>query len=70
MEDGKFDSTIVNREKRSVVERIRSQYDDKTRYAQKRMLEILRPNSPTSASSYGTEEDVSSTDTRRDFDGL
>ncbi|MCZ2258762.1 EF-P 5-aminopentanol modification-associated protein YfmF [Sporosarcina sp. G11-34] len=58
MVDGNFDSTIVNREKRSVVERIRSQYDDKARYAQKRMLEILRPNSSTSASSYGTEEDV------------
>ena len=58
MEEGNFNSTIVDREKKSVVERIRSQYDDKTRYAQKRMLEILRPNSPTSASSYGTEEDV------------
>ena len=58
MKDGQFDSTIVNREKKSVIERIRSQYDDKTRYAQKRMLEILRPNTPTSASSYGTEADV------------
>ena len=36
--DGQFDKTIVNREKRSVKERIRSLYDDKTRYAQKRML--------------------------------
>ena len=53
-----FDETIVNREKRSVKERIRSLYDDKTRYAQKRMLELLRPNSAASASSYGTEEDV------------
>jgi len=56
--DGKFDETVVNREKRSVKERIRSLYDDKTRYAQKRMLELLRPDSPASAPSYGTEEDV------------
>ena len=39
--DGQFDETIVNREKRSVKERIRSLYDDKTRYAQKRMLRTI-----------------------------
>ncbi len=41
MEDGNFNAAIVEREKKSVSERIRSQYDDKTRYAQKRMLEII-----------------------------
>ncbi|KAA0966456.1 insulinase family protein [Sporosarcina sp. ANT_H38] len=56
--DGQFDEAVVNREKRSVKERIRSLYDDKTRYAQKRMLEILRPDSAASAPSYGTEEEV------------
>ncbi|WP_399628136.1 EF-P 5-aminopentanol modification-associated protein YfmF [Sporosarcina sp. SG10008] len=56
--DGQFDETVVNREKRSVKERIRSLYDDKTRYAQKRMLELLRPDSAASAPSYGTEEGV------------
>ncbi|MEK5039485.1 EF-P 5-aminopentanol modification-associated protein YfmF [Sporosarcina sp. FSL K6-3457] len=56
--DGQFDEAIVNREKRSVIERIRSLYDDKTRYAQKRMLELIRPNHAASASSYGTEADV------------
>lgn len=56
--DGQFDETVVNREKRSVKERIRSLYDDKTRYAQMRMLELLRPDSAASAPSYGTEEDV------------
>ena len=56
--DGKFDESVVNREKRSVKERIRSVYDDKTRFAQKRMLELLRPDSPVSTSSYGTEEEV------------
>lgn len=56
--DSKFDESVVAREKRSVKERIRSIYDDKTRYAQKRMLELLRPNSPVSTSAYGTEEEV------------
>ena len=58
VENGQFDESVVNREKRSVKERIRSLYDDKTRYAQKRMLEIIRPNSAASAPSYGTEADV------------
>jgi predicted Zn-dependent peptidase len=56
--DGQFDETVVNREKRSVKERIRSLYDDKTRFAQKRMLELIRPDSAASAPSYGMEEDV------------
>lgn len=58
MDEGKFNSDIVTREKRSVAERIRSQYDNKTSYAQKRMLEILRPNSSVSISSDGTEAAV------------
>lgn len=58
MTDGQFDAETVAREKKSVTERIRSQYDNKTSYAQKRMLEILRPNSPVSSSSDGTEEAV------------
>lgn len=56
--DGVFDESIVNREKRSVIERIRSVYDDKGRYAQKRMLEIMRPDHPASISSSGTEQQV------------
>ncbi len=58
MENGNFKSDVVEREKKSVLERIRSQYDNKTKYAQKRMLELLRPNSSVSASSDGTEEAV------------
>ncbi|MGN7386754.1 EF-P 5-aminopentanol modification-associated protein YfmF [Sporosarcina sp. SAFN-015] len=58
--DGTFDESIVSREKRTVIERIRSIYDDKTRYAHKRMLELMRPNDPASMSSSGTEEDVES----------
>ena len=63
MEDGNFDSDNRRTRKKIGRERIRSQYDDKTRYAQKRMLEILRPNSPISASSDGTEEACRCTDT-------
>ena len=58
LENGKFKSDIVEREKKSVRERIRSQYDNKTSYAQQRMLEVLRPNSPISTNSDGTEEAV------------
>ncbi|WP_303964955.1 pitrilysin family protein [Sporosarcina ureae] len=54
-----FDSDVTDREKRNVRDRIRSIYDDKTRFAQKRMLEIMRPNHPASISAYGTEEAVS-----------
>lgn len=58
--DGTFDESIVNREKRTVIERIRSIYDDKGRYAHKRMLELMRPNDPASMSASGTEKDVES----------
>ncbi|WP_432359239.1 EF-P 5-aminopentanol modification-associated protein YfmF [Sporosarcina sp. UB5] len=58
LKNGTFDESIVNREKRTVIERIRAIYDDKGRYAHKRMLELMRPNDPASMSASGTEEDV------------
>lgn len=58
VKDGAFDSAVTEREKRNVRDRIRSIYDDKTRFAQKRMLEIMRPDQPVSTSAYGTEEAV------------
>lgn len=60
--DGKFKPAIVNREKRSVTERIRSQYDNKTSFAQKRMLEAIRPNSAVSISADGSLEAVQAVD--------
>ncbi|MCG7342930.1 insulinase family protein [Sporosarcina sp. ACRSL] len=60
LKDGTFDESIVGREKRTVIERIRSIYDDKGRYAHKRMLELMRPNDPASMSASGTEENVES----------
>ncbi|ARD49351.1 peptidase M16 [Sporosarcina sp. P37] len=56
--DGAFDPAVTEREKRNVRDRIRSIYDDKTRFAQKRMLEIMRPDHPASISAYGTEDAV------------
>ena len=56
--NGKFGESIVKREKEQVIERIQSMYDDKTRYAQQRLLENIRPNSPASITSNGTVEAV------------
>lgn len=55
---GLFQQTIVDREKDMVIERIQSVFDDKSRYAQKRLQEILRPNHPVSTSVNGTVEAV------------
>ena len=57
-ENGQFKEAIVEREKSMVVQRIQSVFDDKSRYAQKRLTEILRPNSPASISANGTIDDV------------
>jgi len=58
VENGIFKETIVNREKDSVIQRIESLYDDKTRYAQQRLVELLRPNHPASIGANGTIEKV------------
>lgn len=52
--NGNFVDSIVKREKEQVIERIQSMYDDKTRYAQQRLLENIRPDHPASISSNGT----------------
>ena len=54
LENGKFIESVVKREKEQVIERIQSMYDDKTRYAQQRLLENIRPNHPASISANGT----------------
>ncbi|WP_391208756.1 EF-P 5-aminopentanol modification-associated protein YfmF [Psychrobacillus sp. L4] len=56
--NGKFVDSIVKREKEQVIERIQSMYDDKTRYAQQRLLENIRPDQPASISSNGTVAEV------------
>ncbi len=54
-----FDEAIVEREKQTIIDRIGSIYNDKTRYANKRMLELIRSGRPASLSSSGTEQTVS-----------
>lgn len=54
MVEGKFVDTIVKREKEQVIERIQSMYDDKTRYAQQRLLENILPNHAASITANGT----------------
>lgn len=58
IENGVFKESIINREKDSVIQRIESLYDDKTRYAQQRLVELLRPNHPASIGANGTIEKV------------
>lgn len=56
VKDGKFDEATVRREKRSIVERIQSVYDDKDRYAYRQLIQMMRPNDYVSKSRLGTEE--------------
>ncbi|REB09814.1 insulinase family protein [Sporosarcina sp. BI001-red] len=57
--DGVFDEAIVEREKQTVIDRIGSVYNDKTRFANKRMLELIRSGQPASQSASGTEKALS-----------
>lgn len=57
-ENGTFVPSIVEREKEIVIQRIQSIFDDKTRYAQTRLSQIIRPNHPASISANGTIETV------------
>lgn len=56
--NAEFISSIVEREKDMVVQRIQSIFDDKSRLAQQRLVQILRPNHPASISANGTIEAV------------
>ncbi|BDH61208.1 peptidase M16 [Lysinibacillus sp. PLM2] len=57
-ENDQFVSSIVEREKEMIIQRIQSIFDDKTRYAQHRLTQIMRPNHPASISANGTIEAV------------
>lgn len=58
LENGAFKESIVEREKKTVIQRIESIFDDKSRFAQQRLQQILRPNEPASISANGTVEDI------------
>ncbi|MEG0471513.1 MAG: pitrilysin family protein [Solibacillus sp.] len=57
-EQNVFKKAIVEREKEMVIQRIQSVFDDKSRFAQKRIMEILRPNHPASISANGTIDEI------------
>lgn len=58
LENGVFKEAIVAREKETVIQRIQAIFDDKSRFAQQRLLKIMRPNHPASISANGTIEAV------------
>lgn len=58
LENGLFKETVFKREKEAVQHRIESIFDDKTRYAQQRMMDLALPGHPASIPSNGTLEEV------------
>ncbi|MFD2704747.1 EF-P 5-aminopentanol modification-associated protein YfmF [Salibacterium lacus] len=56
--DGTFDEQVINEEKRTLIQRIQSIYDDKMRYANKRLIEHMCSGEPFSVHPYGEAEDV------------
>jgi predicted Zn-dependent peptidase len=59
-ENGAFISSIVESEKRSLMQRIESVYDDKMRYANERLIEEMCKEEPYRLSANGLKESVSS----------
>jgi predicted Zn-dependent peptidase len=57
-EHGLFKESIFKREKNAIKQRIESIFDEKTRYAQQRMIELALPDHPASVPSNGTVEAV------------
>lgn len=55
-----FDASIFLREKKQVISRLDSLYEDKARFAQQRLLEIIRPNHAASISASGKKELIES----------
>lgn len=58
VENGVFKEGIVKKEKRSLKQQIESIYDDKMRYANKRLLEEMYESEPYRLNVYGNEDEV------------
>jgi predicted Zn-dependent peptidase len=58
MENGLFKESIFLREKQTIKERIESIFDEKTRYAQQRMMELALPGHPASIQANGSLEEL------------
>ncbi|MGC4375697.1 pitrilysin family protein [Fictibacillus sp. Mic-4] len=57
-ENGAFKEDIVSKEKRSLKQQIESIYDDKMRYANKRLIEEMFKGDPYHLNVYGNENEV------------
>ncbi|MBU9714492.1 insulinase family protein [Bacillus tamaricis] len=62
VENGEFDSTIMDGEKRTLKQKIASVYDDKMRYANKRLTEEMCEGEPFGLFVFGEEESISNVD--------
>ncbi len=58
VEGDSFVNSVVESEKRSLKQRIKSVYDDKMRYANVRVTEEMCKNEPFALTAFGTEEEV------------
>ncbi|WP_372459114.1 EF-P 5-aminopentanol modification-associated protein YfmF [Alkalihalobacillus deserti] len=58
LKEGTFVNSVVESEKRSLKQRIKSVYDDKMRYANVRVTEEMCKNEPFALTAFGTEEEV------------
>lgn len=58
LEEGFFVKSVVDNEKRSLIQRIQSVYDDKMRYANVRVTEEMCKNEPYALTAFGHVEEV------------
>lgn len=58
VKDDSFSETVVENEKRSLIQRIQSVYDDKMRYANVRVTEEMCKGEPFALTAFGTVEEV------------
>lgn len=68
LDNGAFIEGIVKKEKRSLKQQIESIYDDKMRYANKRLLEEMYESEPYRLNVYGNENEVDSITPKELFD--
>jgi predicted Zn-dependent peptidase len=68
LENGVFRENIVKKEKRSLKQQIESIFDDKMRYANKRLLEEMYKSEPYHLNVYGNENEVDTITSKELFD--
>jgi predicted Zn-dependent peptidase len=68
LEDGVFKESIMKKEKRNLKQQIESIYDDKMRYANKRLLEEMFEDEPYRLNVYGDENEVDTISSKELFE--